>query len=65
MTKTNTGSQKGDSYRKRYPLAQVTNAAYKRLLAKVDRLIVKMDQLKHRVEDLEERIGTVWRQKRV
>ncbi len=41
------------SYRKRYPKAEVTNAAYKRLLAKVDRLTVKLDQLKHRIEDLE------------
>ncbi len=51
---TNTASRKGDSYRKRYPLAQITNAAYKRLLARVDRQIIKVDGLKARIEDLEE-----------
>lgn len=57
MTKRSTGSTKGDNYRKRYPTANVTNAAYKRLLARVDRAVVRMDQLKHRIEDLEEYIS--------
>ncbi len=58
MTKV-TVTSKGDEYRKRYPIANITNAAYKRLLAKVDRLIIKVDQLKHRIEDLEaDRDGT-------
>ncbi len=53
MTKTYTGSTKGNAYRKRYPLAQITNAAYKRLLARVDRQIVKLDGLQQRIKALE------------
>ncbi len=53
MDKKTTGV-KGDNYRKRYPLAQITNAAYKRLLARVDRQVIKLDNLKARIEDLEE-----------
>ncbi len=49
-----TAGRRGNNYRKRYPIAKITNAAYKRLLAKVDRMIVKIDGLKHRIEDLEE-----------
>lgn len=51
---TNTATSKGNIYRKRYPYAKITNAAYKRLLAKVDRQTVKLDVLKARIEDLEE-----------
>ncbi len=53
MTKSYTGSEKGDAYRKRYPLAQITNAAYKRLLARVNRQVIKLDGLKQRITDLE------------
>lgn len=52
-----TVSTKGDNYRKRYPLAQITNAAYKRLLARVDRQVIKLDNLKTRIEDLEDILG--------
>ncbi len=55
---TNTApTKKGNEYRKRYPLAQITNAAYKRLLARVDRQVIKLDVLQARIEDLEEAAG--------
>lgn len=58
MTKT-TDTTKGDIYRKRYPLAKITNAAYKRLLARVDRQTIKSDVLKARIEDLEMEIRRI------
>ncbi len=48
-----TASTKGDKYRKRYPLANITNAAYKRLLARVDRQAIKLDGLQERIRNLE------------
>lgn len=57
MIKADTASNKGDNYRKRYPLAKITNAAYKRLLARVDRQSIKLDILKARIEDLEETVA--------
>ncbi len=53
MTNTTAGT-KGNNYRKRYPKAEITNAAYKRLLARVDRILVREDISKARIEDLEE-----------
>ncbi len=54
VDKSTVGS-KGNNYRKRYPTAQITNAAYKRLLARVDRQVIKLEGLQARMEDLEER----------
>ncbi len=51
---TNTAPSKGDNYRKRYSTLNITNAAYKRLLARVDRMIIKIDGIQGRVEDLED-----------
>ncbi len=54
MTST-TAPSKSDTYRKRYPLAKITNAAYKRLLARVDRQAIKLDGLQERIKNLEMR----------
>lgn len=55
----NTDTSKGDLYRKRYSFAKITNAAYKRLLARVDRQSINIDGLKQKIMDLEEAIRKI------